>query len=120
MFPKVIEAAYNFAEESSLISLFKYVALASFLSDLLQPDLQPAIFSLGVKRDALGTVTCVDFALYLFTTDHVRLPQKREPTCQIQEEADAKNTKIKGLVLISFMMLQIGSKSVEVSWFIVE
>lgn len=53
MFPKVIEAAYNFAEESSLISLFKYVALASLLSDLLQPDLQPAIFSLGVKRDAL-------------------------------------------------------------------
>lgn len=53
MFPKVIEAAYNFAEESSLISLFKYVALASLLSDLLQPDLQPAIFPLGVKRDEL-------------------------------------------------------------------
>lgn len=119
MFPTVIEAAYNFAEESSLISLFKYVALASFLSDLLQPDLQAAIFSLGVKRDALEC-TCVDFALYLFTTDHVRLPQKREPTCQIQEEPDAKNIKIKGLVLISFTLLQIGSKYSEVSWFIVE
>lgn len=43
------------------------------------------------------------------------LPQKREPTCQIQEEADAKNTKIKGLVLVSFTLLRIGSKTVEAS-----
>lgn len=51
----------------------------------------------------------------MFTADHVRLPQKREPICQIEEEADAKNRKIKGLVLLSFTLLQIGTKSVEVS-----
>lgn len=33
--------------------------------------------------------------------------------CQTQEEAGAKNTKIKGLVLLSFTLLQIGSKCVE-------
>lgn len=51
MFPKVIEAAYNFVEESKLISLFKYVSHIIHLWPATQ--LQPPILPLGVKKDVL-------------------------------------------------------------------
>jgi len=132
MFPMVAEAAYNFAEESSLIAQnHRMVGVGRDLCWSSSPCLNMWLlhhFSLTVCSQTISllsspwvskgctwTVTCADTALYLFTTDHVRLPQKRETICQTEEEADAKNMKIKVLVLLSFM-LHMSNKSTEVSW----